>query len=62
MHFRNAALLLALLLAGPVLAPAQNTLSPEDVAKMKRSYTGQFLAPVLARRDAKRRPRTEAAE
>jgi excinuclease ABC subunit A len=36
--------------------------TPEDVAKMKRSYTGQFLAPVLARRHAKRRPRTEAAE
>jgi excinuclease ABC subunit A len=36
--------------------------TPEDIAKMKRSYTGQFLAPVLARRDAKRRPRTEAAE
>jgi hypothetical protein len=29
---------------------------------MKRSYTGQFLAPVLARRDAKRKARTEAAE
>ena len=36
--------------------------TPEDVAKMKRSYTGQFLAPVLARRDAKRKARTEAAE
>src|SRR5262249_29250984 len=35
---------------------------PEDIAKNKRSYTGQFLAPVLARRDAKRKPRTEAAE
>src|SRR5437870_3497040 len=34
----------------------------EDVAKMKRSYTGKFLAPALTRRDAKRRPRTEAAE
>jgi excinuclease ABC subunit A len=36
--------------------------TPEDIAKNKRSYTGQFLAPVLARRDAKRKPRTEAAE
>ena len=35
---------------------------PEEIAKIKRSYTGQFLAPVLARRDAKRKPRTEAAE
>jgi len=33
---------------------------PEDIAKVKRSYTGQFLAPVLARRDTK--TRTEAAE
>ena len=32
--------------------------SPEDVVKEKRSYTGQFLRPVLARR----RGRTEAAE
>jgi excinuclease ABC subunit A len=36
--------------------------APEDIVKIKRSYTGQFLAPVLARRDAKRKPRTEAAE
>jgi len=36
--------------------------TPEAIAKIKRSYTGQFLAPVLARRDAKRKPRTEAAE
>jgi hypothetical protein len=35
MHFRKAALLLALLLAGPFLALAQNTLSPDDVAKIK---------------------------
>ena len=33
---------------------------PEDIAKVKRSYTGQFLAPVLTRRD--RKTRTEAAE
>jgi excinuclease ABC subunit A len=36
--------------------------TPEEVAKAKRSYTGQFLAPVLARREAKRKARTEAAE
>jgi excinuclease ABC subunit A len=36
--------------------------TPEDIVKVKRSYTGQFLAPVLSRRDTKRKPRTEAAE
>jgi excinuclease ABC subunit A len=36
--------------------------TPEDIAKAKRSYTGQFLAPVLARRERGRRKRTEAAE
>ena len=36
--------------------------TPEDIAKTKRSYTGQFLAPVLGRREAKRKARTEAAE
>jgi excinuclease ABC subunit A len=37
--------------------------TPEDIAKAKRSYTGQFLAPVLARRESGRgRKRTEAAE
>jgi excinuclease ABC subunit A len=35
--------------------------TPEDIVKVKRSYTGQFLAAVLARREA-RRKRTEAAE
>jgi excinuclease ABC subunit A len=35
---------------------------PEEIAKVKRSYTGQFLAPVLARPDGKRKARTEAAE
>jgi excinuclease ABC subunit A len=39
---------------------AQGT--PEDVVKAKRSYTGQFLKPVLARRQAGRKRRTEAAE
>ncbi len=41
--------------------------TPEDVARVKRSYTGQFLGPVLAkartgRRPSTRRPRSEAAE
>jgi excinuclease ABC subunit A len=35
--------------------------SPEDVVKVKRSYTGQFLKPVLGRRE-RRRGATEAAE
>jgi excinuclease ABC subunit A len=35
--------------------------TPEDIVKVKRSYTGQFLAPVLGR-EAKRRKRIEAAE
>jgi excinuclease ABC subunit A len=39
---------------------AQGT--PEDVVKAKRSYTGAFLKPVLARREAGRKRRTEAAE
>ncbi|HEY7661827.1 MAG TPA: excinuclease ABC subunit UvrA [Xanthobacteraceae bacterium] len=36
--------------------------TPEDIAKIARSYTGRFLAPVLKRREAKRKARTEAAE
>jgi excinuclease ABC subunit A len=36
--------------------------TPEDIVKAKRSYTGAFLAPVLARREAKRKATTEAAE
>jgi excinuclease ABC subunit A len=36
--------------------------TPEDIARVKRSYTGQFLAPVLSRREAKGKARTEAAE
>ncbi len=36
--------------------------TPEDIVKVKRSYTGAFLAPVLKRREAKRKARTEAAE
>jgi excinuclease ABC subunit A len=36
--------------------------TPEDIVKVKRSYTGAFLAPVLTRREVKRKARTEAAE
>src|SRR5258706_204661 len=38
--------------------------TPEDVVKVKRSYTGAFLKPVLERRENKTRPkkRVEAAE
>ena len=38
--------------------------TPEDVVKVKRSYTGQFLAPVLARKTARAggKKRIEAAE
>jgi excinuclease ABC subunit A len=38
--------------------------SPEDIVREKRSYTGTFLKPVLARRGADRgkKKRVEAAE
>jgi excinuclease ABC subunit A len=37
--------------------------TPEDVAKEKRSYTGAFLKPVLARREpGSGKKRVEAAE
>ena len=36
--------------------------TPEQVVKEKRSYTGAFLKPVLARRGLERKRRTEAAE
>jgi excinuclease ABC subunit A len=36
--------------------------TPEDIVKVKRSYTGVFLKPVLERREVKRKARTEAAE
>jgi excinuclease ABC subunit A len=36
--------------------------APEEVVKVGRSYTGRFLKPVLGRREANRRKRTEAAE
>ena len=40
---------------------AQGT--PEDVVKVARSYTGQFLKPVMARKEARRgKKRIEAAE
>jgi len=35
--------------------------TPEDVVKVKRSYTGKFLAPVLARREASGKKRVVAA-
>ena len=36
--------------------------TPEDVVAVKKSYTGQFLAPVLRRATPKRKKRIEAAE
>ncbi|MFZ2093810.1 MAG: excinuclease ABC subunit UvrA, partial [Pseudolabrys sp.] len=36
--------------------------TPEDIVKVKRSYTAQFLAPVLGRAASKRKKRIEAAE
>src|SRR5712672_2143891 len=36
--------------------------TPEDIVKVSRSYTGQFLKPVLNRREPKQKPRTQAAE
>jgi excinuclease ABC subunit A len=36
--------------------------TPEDVVKVKRSYTGAFLKPVLERRVNKPKKRVEAAE
>ena len=36
--------------------------TPEDVVAAKKSYTGQFLAPVLRRAAPKRKKRVEAAE
>jgi excinuclease ABC subunit A len=35
---------------------------PEVIVKEKRSYTGAFLKPLLARRGVERKTRTEAAE
>jgi excinuclease ABC subunit A len=39
--------------------------TPEEVVKVKRSYTGQFLKPVLERKEARaggKKSRVEAAE
>jgi excinuclease ABC subunit A len=36
--------------------------TPDEIVREKRSYTGHFLKPVLARREVKRKARTEAAE
>ena len=36
--------------------------TPEDVVKVKRSYTGQFLAPVLAKSRASKRARDAAGD
>ena len=36
--------------------------TPEDVVKVKRSYTGAFLKPVLAKARRSRESATEAAE
>jgi excinuclease ABC subunit A len=39
---------------------AQGT--PEDIVKAPRSYTGQFLKPVLGRESKRGKKRVEAAE
>lgn len=36
--------------------------TPEDIVKAKRSYTGQFLTPVLGRRQNKTKKGVQAAE
>jgi len=36
--------------------------TPEDIVKVKRSYTAEFLQPVLSREAHKRKKRIEAAE
>lgn len=36
--------------------------TPEDIVKVKRSYTGRFLQPVLGRRENKRKKSVQAAE
>ncbi len=36
--------------------------TPEDIVKTKRSYTGQFLAPALARGGGMKKRNFEAAE
>jgi excinuclease ABC subunit A len=39
---------------------AQGT--PEDIVKVKRSYTGEFLKPVMLRQKPKAKKRIQAAE
>ena len=36
--------------------------TPEDIVKVKRSYTGEFLKPVLERESKRGKKRVEAAE
>jgi hypothetical protein len=36
--------------------------APEDIVRVKKSYPGQFLAPVLARGSRAKRKGAEAAE
>jgi excinuclease ABC subunit A len=36
--------------------------TPEDIVKVKRSYTGEFLRPVLLRQEPKAKKRIQAAE
>ena len=36
--------------------------TPEEIVKVARSYTGQFLKPVLGRRENKRKKGVQAAE
>src|SRR5205085_9803739 len=36
--------------------------TPEDIAKVKRSYTGEFLAPVLSRKEARVRGKKKGME
>ena len=55
----------SLMIAAPYGLAITDKKTPEEVAAVKRSYTGQFLKPVLARGSGaggKRRKRVEAAE
>jgi excinuclease ABC subunit A len=36
--------------------------TPEDIVKVKRSYTGEYLKPVLARGGGRKKRSVEAAE
>jgi excinuclease ABC subunit A len=36
--------------------------TPEDIVKVKRSYTAEFLKPVLARPETRPKKRIQAAE